>query len=137
MIKFVIPGEPASKKNSQNIVNAGGRQYLIQSDLYREYEKAALWLIPQSARQMIDYPVNIKAIYYRSTKRRVDRTNLESALLDVLTRAGVIADDNRDIAAASDGSRVYYDPISPRTEVTITELEEEYEQWAKKRRERK
>ena len=130
-MKFVLHGEPAVKKNSQRILNAGGRTIVAQSELYKEYEQSALWQIPKAAKQLIDYPVNVKAIYYRSTKRTVDKSNLENALMDVLVRAGVLMDDNRDIVAATDGSRVYYDKSDPRTEVEITRLEEDYEQWAK------
>lgn len=84
-------------------------------------------LIPEEARQNIDYPVNVKAVYYMDTHRKVDKTNLEGALMDVLVDAGVLADDNCKIAAMTDGSRVSYDKEHPRTEVTITPLGVDYE----------
>lgn len=143
MIKFTIYGEPPSKKNSQEYVRFQRRDgtrgsALIQNERYREFDTNAGWLIPVSARQYIDYPVNIKAIYYRSNLIKVDRPNLENALLDILVHWGVLADDNRDIAAASDGSRVLYDRDNPRIEVEITPLEDPdypiFKELAKNRR---
>lgn len=71
----------------------------------------------------IDYPVNIKALYYMPTHRRVDLCNLHEALCDVLVKFGVVQDDNCKIIASMDGSRVLYDKENPRTEVYIEEVE--------------
>lgn len=65
------------------------------------------------------------------TRRRVDKSNLEAAAHDVLVKYGVLADDNRDIIASTDGSRVYYDKENPRAEITIEPYEGEYEVWRK------
>lgn len=70
-------------------------------------------------------PVNVRALFYMPTKRRVDLVNLEEALLDVLVHYGIIDDDNSTIVAGMDGSRVLYDKENPRTEVIIEFLEEE------------
>lgn len=123
---FTIPIPPRTKKNSQQIWTnpKTGRPFITQSAAYKAYESAAMMVIPGRARLGIDYPVNIKALYYMDTRRKVDRPNLEEALLDVLVRAGVLADDNCAIAATADGSRVLYDKERPRTEVTITRLGE-------------
>lgn len=124
-LHFTIPIPPRTKKNGMRIVTRGqgGRPFLVPSSAYQAYEKAALMTIPAEARQKIDYPVNVKALYYMDSRRRVDRVNLEECLLDVLVKAGVLADDNSGIAATADGSRVLYDRERPRTEVTITKLE--------------
>ena len=68
--------------------------------------------------------MNIRALYYMATRRKVDITNLESALLDVLVKHGVITDDNCRIVVSTDGSRVLYDKDNPRTEIYITESKE-------------
>ena len=123
-LHFTINVPPASKKNSQQIfVNKKtGRGFITTSDAYKAYRKASLMMIPAYARQGIDYPVNIKALYYMGTRRMVDKTNLEEALMDVLVDAGVLMDDNSYIVAGTDGSRVLYDKEHPRTEITITAL---------------
>ena len=46
----------------------------------------------------------------------------------MLVKAKVIQDDNRDIVASHDGSRVYYDKENPHIEITIEKLEN-YNQW--------
>lgn len=127
MIKFTIPLNPVSKKNSNEIVKHGNKRRIIASEAYRNYEKQAVLLIPWEAKQNIDYPVNIKALYFRKTRHRVDKTNLESALMDTLVKAGVLKDDsalNPEIVVTTDGSQVFYDKENPRTEVTITNASE-------------
>lgn len=117
---ILIPLEPTTKKNSQRIVMAGNRPIVIPSKAYKQYEKdAILFLRPLG----IDYPVNIKCLFYMKTHRRVDLTNLLEAIDDVMVKAGTIKDDNSEIVAGHDGSRVYYDKENPRTEIYIEEIE--------------
>ena len=125
MFKFTIPLEPKTKKNSVQIMKnrKTGAPFVAQSAAYREYQEQCGRFIPKSPKP-IDGKVNIKAVYYMSTRRKVDITNLHSALHDVLTHYGVIADDSADIVLATDGSRVKYDKDNPRTEVEITALNE-------------
>lgn len=61
----------------------------------------------------------------------MDITNLLGATDDILVAHGILADDNRDIVAAHDGSRVYYDKAHPRVEITITPIDD-YPQWSEK-----
>lgn len=92
---------------------------VIPSRNYQQYEKDCA---PFLRAVGINNQVNIKALYYMPTRRRVDLCNLHEALCDVLVKYGVIADDNCNIVAAMDGSRVLYDKEYPRTEVEIEEL---------------
>ena len=107
-----------------------GRPILIPSKQYKNFENECLKVIPNIYKKRIDYPVNIKAVFYMESKRRVDLTNLLSALDDMLVKAEVIYDDCRDIVASHDGSCVYWDKESPRIEVEITK-KRSYEQWKK------
>lgn len=147
-IEFVIPIQPRTKKNSPRILwkkadkpfqikfgnyvaaTIGYRPMIIPSDSNEEFEKECLpYLYRVKAETgVIDFPVNVQAHYYRDSHRRVDITNLHSALHDVLVKSGLFLDDNRDIIAATDGSRVFHDKHKPRIEITITELED-YQQW--------
>ena len=120
-IKLTIKLPPVTKKNSMQIVGNGKRPMLIPSAQYRRYERDAGWFLKPLA---ISSPVNIRALYYMATRRKVDITNLESALLDVLVKHGVITDDNCRIVVSTDGSRVLYDKDNPRTEIYITESKE-------------
>lgn len=122
MMKLTILGNPPTKKNSQQIVRAGKKKRIIQSDRYLEYEEMALWQLKGKGPQNpIEGPVNVKCIYYRKTRHRVDLVNLLNATLDILTSAKVIKDDNCKVVVGMDGSRVYYDKENPRVEIEITE----------------
>ena len=123
--RFTIPLEPKTKKNSGQILinRATGKHFIAPSKAFKEYQIECGWLILKPHKP-IDEPVNIKALYYMSTHRKVDLVNLHSALHDILVHYGVVADDNSKIIAATDGSRVLYDKDKPRTEVIITSMEE-------------
>ncbi len=127
MIQFTIPIKPCVKKNSQQIVmvpikkgSKRKRPMIIQSAAYRQYEKDCEKYIPNSK---IDYPVNIKAIFYMPSRRRVDLSNLLEGLHDIMTKYNCIEDDNCNIIYSVDGSRVLYDKENPRTEIEITKLD--------------
>ncbi|HBH71131.1 MAG TPA: hypothetical protein DDX59_06635 [Lachnospiraceae bacterium] len=123
-MKIIIPGDPRTKKNSQRVIKnpRNGRLIIAPSTAYRDYEKVAGAAIPRGQRIRIDYPVNIKCLYYMQTRRRVDLTNLLEATDDILVLCGVLADDNCRIVAAHDGSRVLHDKHDPRVEIYIAPI---------------
>ena len=127
---ITIPGCPVSKKNSQQIFKNSktGQPFITQSKAYKAYEKAAGWFLRP---YRIEYPCNVKAVYFMDSRRRVDLTNLLSATDDILVKYGVLKDDNRNIVAGHDGSRVLYDKQNPRVEITITPIEN-YGVWKAK-----
>lgn len=103
------------------------RWFIVPSKQYKAYQAAALKELKAEG-EPIDTPVNICYTFYMGSRRKVDGLNLSAAMDDILVKAGILKDDNRDIAAAHDGTRVYYDKENPRTEISITRLED-YEQW--------
>ena len=131
ILKFTLDIPAKTKKNSQQILvnRKTGRPFVSQSSAYKAFEKACIMLIPNEARVGIDYPIIAKYTIYMQTKRKVDGLNLSSAIDDILVKAGVITDDNRDIVAGHDGTRVYYDKQHPRIVVEITKAEDGYERW--------
>lgn len=124
MIHFTIPLTPVTKKNSQRIMVRNGKPFVMPSQRYKEYEAQALWFIPR-AKKPISEPINVKCLFYVSTKRPCDLTNLLEAVDDVMVKAHLLEDDNYKIIASHDGSRVYVDPTNPRTEVTISHFVED------------
>lgn len=128
-MQFTISGNPITKKNSSRIVNAGTYHKLLPSKQYEEYEKSCLPYVHKYRHLHIDYPVNVKLLYYMKTKRKVDLPNLINGTLDMLVDYGVLADDNRNIVYSTDGSRVLWDKKNPRTEVTIEPINEEMQWW--------
>lgn len=131
--RYIIPINPKTKKNGEQIAlnRKTYRPFVVQSEAYKKYEKeVGGYLIPKPE-EPIDYPVTVKCVYYRGSRRVVDKANLDAAIHDILVRYGVLKDDNRDVIASTDGTRVYYDKDNPRVEIEISPLEEEYEQWRK------
>ena len=126
MIKFTLKLKPITKKNHQQILKnkVTGKYFVAPSKQYQDYEEAALWLIPKFRQLPINYPVNVKCLFYMPTKAKCDLTNLLESIDDVMVKAGVLADDNYTIIESHDGSRVLYDKDNPRTEVEITRIEE-------------
>jgi len=127
-IKISIPLCPITKKNSQRIITrhlpSKGKSVpiIIPSKAYEEYEKACGYFIkPKEIK--IDYPVNVKCLYYMPTRRTVDLTNLLEATDDILVKYGVLKDDSYKIVAGHDGSRVRVDKENPRTEIYIEAIE--------------
>lgn len=121
-MRFTVPGNPRTKKNSQIVVN----HIPIPSKAYRDYSKdTAVWWKHQAAvlRRPIDYPVNVCCVYYMQTRRRCDLVNLLECSLDIMVEYGILQDDNCSIVAGHDGSRVLYDKDNPRVEITITRIE--------------
>lgn len=127
MIRITIPGNPRTKKNSQQILTnkKTGRAFIMPSKAYKAYEKEAEAAIPKDVRKAIDYRVTVRCLYYMHTLRAVDLSNLLEATDDILTHCGVLADDNCRVIASHDGSRVLYDKLNPRVEVYITPFDEE------------
>jgi Holliday junction resolvase RusA-like endonuclease len=122
MIKFTVPLTPISKKNHQQILRSSttGKPFVAPSKQYRAYEAQAMWFIPKG--KVIDFPVNVKCVFYMPTRRRCDLTNLLEAIDDVMVKAGLLSDDNYNVIAGHDGSRVLIDRDNPRTEVEITQI---------------
>ena len=123
-LKIVIALNPVSKKNSQRIVQTrDGRPFIIPSKAYAKYEKEAGKYLAPLRKPHIDYPVNVKCLFYMETRRRVDLSNLIEACDDVLVKYGILEDDNYRIVAGHDGSRILHDKSFPRTEIYISKME--------------
>ena len=117
-MKFTIPLNPTTKKNSQRIITMEGSPLIVQSSRFLKYQRDAGYFIPK-VDDPIDYPINLRAHYYRKTKHRIDLPNLNAALHDILVHYKLLKDDNCKIIVSTDGSRVFFDKYDPRTEVEI------------------
>ena len=126
LITFTIPLVPVTKKNHGQIIFRNGRAMVLPSKQYLQYLKDCKKILRPPAYCPISGQVNLKAVFYMPTRRRVDLVNLLQALCDILVDCGYIQDDNSKIIVSVDGSRVGYDKNNPRTEVMITEIEEDF-----------
>ena len=119
-IRFTIPINPTTKKNSSMIVTnkKTNRPFIMPSKQFSKYERECLKYLPKI--DTIDYGVNIECHFYMLTRRKCDLTNLLEAIDDVLVKGGIISDDNCTIVVSHDKSRVHYDKNNPHVEVIIT-----------------
>lgn len=119
MMKLIIPVKPRTKKNSQQIMKAGNKRWIGPSKAALAFERQCAWWIKDCYRQKISEPVNVRVRFFVESKRKVDLTNLLESIDDVLVKYGVLSDDNANIIAGHDGSRVYVDRATPRLEILI------------------
>lgn len=124
-LRYVIPGCAVPKKNSTQIAfnRSTGRPFVTQSKRYKEYEKTAGWYLRPIPEDPINYPVNIKYLFYFPDMRTRDASNVIEALDDILQKYNIIADDKWTIVAGHDGTRCYLDRHNPRTEIYITPVD--------------
>lgn len=145
-IKFTLPIKPRTKKNTPMILwrkqpfqikigkvtvaNIPYTPFIAPSAGYSDFENDSLPYFYRVKQEVgvVNYPVNIQCIFYMDARRKVDLSNLLNAVDDAMVKSGLILDDNRDIIAGHDGSRVYHDNINPRIELEIKELKD-YVQW--------
>lgn len=123
---FTLYGDPRTKKNSREADRRG--RITQPSAAYRRFRADCLKQITGPYRQRISTPVNVRCLFfmkrdYITTKGKIDLVGLLQAIDDILTDAGVIADDCCRIVAGHDGSRVLHDKENPRVEIEITSLE--------------
>lgn len=121
-MKIEIPMLCRSKKNSQKIIiNPRTRKpMIVQSDLYKQFERDCGLYLNKYRGLNIDYPINLKCTFYVSDRRKRDIVNLLNAIQDILVKYEVIADDNYNIVQAIDGTRILYEK---GVEKTIIEIE--------------
>ena len=99
---ITIMGELYSSKNSKQIINRGGRSYLIPSSQYNTHLKPLqkqLFLYRYNWKREIENackPLKVAFKIYRKTKRRFDYINIIQGLADEMVRAGWLVDDNAD-----------------------------------------
>lgn len=122
-MKLTLYGDPRTKKNSARILKSrSGGRFVAPSKAYVDYETDCLRQIRRPHSPISDR-VNVRCVYYMATRRKVDLANLIEATCDILVKAKVLADDNSQIVAAHDGSRVEHDKKNPRAEIWIEEMD--------------
>jgi Holliday junction resolvase RusA-like endonuclease len=96
------------------------KPFVSPSEAYDEYlQNCQVFLTAFTLPRGINSRVNVKCLFYMPTKRRVDLPNLLNAVDDAMVHHGLFEDDNANIIAGHDGSRVLYDKDFPRTEILI------------------
>lgn len=108
MNKLYIFGETPSKKNSR-IVLPNGRN--IPGKRYQQWHKDAMQQLVEQIKDHKDLPitdeVSIRLDFVHGDMRRRDSDNGTSSVLDLLTDAGIIADDKWQIVRKLQISNFY------------------------------
>lgn len=128
VFSFILPIKPRTKKNhSQLVTLKTGRQMLLPSKTYKEFEKEVLAYFKQhpELKLHINEPINLACLFYKERNYKSDLVGYLQAVQDALVKAEVLEDDNHHIVATTDGSRVLWDKNNPRIEITITYYYEE------------
>ena len=125
-MKMVIPMLCRSKKNTQQIIvnQKTGKPMIIQSKQYLQFERDCAIFLRRYAKH-IDYPINLKCTFIVPNRTKRDLSNLLNAIQDILVKYDVLADDNYNIVASVDGSRIIYEKDREETIIEIEELKDE------------
>ena len=126
-IEICIPLNPITKKNSQRILHKYNRgkkiPFISPSEAFENFQEDCGYFVKPLN---IDYPVNVEARYFMKKRYKVDLSNLNSSIHDILVHYNVIKDDSAKYIVSTDGSRVYYDKDNPRVEIIITREEKTF-----------
>lgn len=130
-LKYVIKGDPRTKKNHQTIAGSGSKcpvchkpqkQWIRQGEAHDDYTERAGWQLRPRPMRPIDFPINVRCLFFLAADRIVDDLNLLACVDDLLVENKIIADDNRRIVQGHDGTRSFIDRENPRTEIYITRM---------------
>lgn len=130
VFKYIMYGDPASKKNSKQIIYnpKTKKPMIVSSKKYNRWHKEVKKQMKEDdvPKLQLSGIMNARILSYRMNKRGGvgDVNNFTQGSLDILTEWGVIVDDNRDIIYSVDGSRIFFDKENPRTEIELSLTEE-------------
>lgn len=127
-MKIVIPINPRSKKNSQEIVfnRKTGKRMVIQNKRYTDFEKECGKYMPnlRQPKPYITKPSNLSCKFYVCDARKRDIANYIEAIQDILVKYQIISDDNYNVIASLDGCSMEIDRENPRVEIEIERVDE-------------
>lgn len=123
-LTIIIPINPRSKKNSQQIVfnKKTKRAMVIQNKNYTQFEKDCKPFMPILDKP-IDYPINLRVDFYVCDARKRDIANYIEAIQDILVKYKILKDDNYNIVASIDGCSMQINRDYPHCEILITQKE--------------
>lgn len=116
-MKIILKGRIPSKKNSKQIINRGGRSFLISSVNYRLWEEAQLWLLPKIKAPIQECRIN--AYFYFPDRLRADLSNKFESIADLLVKGNILQDDNWKVLKEVHQFAMGVDKLNPRVEIEI------------------
>jgi len=102
---------------------ATGRPFLRSAPAVKEWQGIAIDTLKEqfNGLQIVHYPVSCTLIFYFDNKRRHDLDNAAGGVLDALTAAGIIEDDNVNFLDTITLQYGGLDKTNPRAEIFFDE----------------
>lgn len=124
-MKLTITGNVPSQKNRKiiSVNRSTGKPFLRSADSVKVWQQSALLQLKQQFKGLVvtDYPININIVVYYDNKRRHDLDNALSTVMDALTAAEVIKDDDTAHVECIVVQFGGHDKLNPRVEVYLDE----------------
>ena len=124
-MRLVISGDVPSQKNSKEIAvnRRTGQRFVRSNDRVLSWKKEAVTQLKEQFKgfEVTDYPISLSLVFFWSNHRRHDLDNGAAGVLDSLTSAGVIEDDNVKFVECVTLQYGGCDKENPRCEVFIDE----------------
>lgn len=115
LAQFVIPGEPAAKGNSREIVTFGGRSRLRKGDKALAFEALAALYVPPLAPPYDGDVAMIVRVFYASRRPDLDSSLVRDAL------EGRVIKNDRQVRHVSESG--FVDKARPRLEIAVHKAE--------------
>jgi len=131
LLKFTIPGRPATKKTHQQVIYVKGSPRVIPSAQYKKYEKHCKTYCQEAwQKDPMDFGVSIHVRVFLDTWTIGDHVGYLQAIGDILEEHGVVAND-KFIHWSDDGEHWFggVDKENPRLEVVIRRFRHPYEEY--------
>jgi Holliday junction resolvase RusA-like endonuclease len=113
-MKIIIPGKQHPSLNAWT-----GWHWAKKNRVKKSWENEIMWLCKKFGDPELEN-ADVQIIYYFDNRHRRDKDNYTPKfILDGLTKAGIIADDNTDNIFLN--WKIKYDKEDPRTEILIEE----------------
>lgn len=124
-MKLLIKGNTPSQKNRKIIsVNPGtGRPFLRTAPKVKEWQESAILQLRTQFKglRVVDYPISVNVVIYYDSLRRHDLDNALGSIMDALTAAEVIEDDDTKHIECITVQYGGHDKTNPRAEVYLDE----------------
>lgn len=120
-MRLVIEGRVPSKKNARNLFVRNGRIVNVPSVRYKEWRDSAIVQLKQQfgGYKVSGYPIDLNVVVYYGDMRCHDLDNSLGSVMDVLTDAQIIEDDDTEHVSQITVQHGGVDKEHPRVEIFL------------------
>lgn len=120
---LTIKGNVPSQKNRKiiSVNRATGRPFLRSAPAVKDWQERALGELSQQFKgfAVSGYPISVTCIFFFDNLRRHDLDNAASSVMDALTAAQIIEDDNVNFVDCLQLQYGGHDKLNPRVEIYL------------------